>query len=74
MYVASAKTSALHETQTIRKVKTSELNEVTAAITPFYFQLSHYFLKFLNQGKKAIPTCINQSKHIYFRASFKKVL
>lgn len=59
MYVASAKNFAFHETQTMRKVKTSELNKVTAAIRPFYFQLSHYFLKFLNQGKKAIPTCIN---------------
>lgn len=57
MYVASAINFALHETQTMRKVKTSELNKVTAA--PFYFQLSHYFLKFLNHGKKAIPTCIN---------------
>lgn len=42
------------------RVKTSELKKVTAAIRPFYFQLSHYFLKFLNQEKKAIPTGRNR--------------
>lgn len=34
------------------RVKTFELKKVTAAIRPFYFQLSHYFLKVLNQGRK----------------------
>lgn len=40
MYVGSAKDLALHETEAIKKVKTSELRTVTGAIRPFDFQLS----------------------------------
>lgn len=64
MYETSAKNLALHETQMTKRVKTSELKKVTAAIKPFYFQLSHYFLKFVSLGKEAIPTGINQLKYI----------
>lgn len=43
-----SKNLVLHETQMTKRGKTSELKKVTAAIRPFYFQMSQYFLKFVN--------------------------